>query len=204
MGTGDITMYGVSVLLFPLLSLTMASPVLQSGLEVQGTEASPEEKGLLLIGLAGWGLYSLFENLLGSTPPTSGVTTPAPAVTTPGFGVTTPGPEVTTPAPGVTTPTPETTTKKSGLFGWWPNNGGFLGFGLFGKTTETVATTTATTTTTTTPTPTTTTTPTTAPPTTTKCGGDSCFADSLMKSRDEVTKNIVKITLNSYISQYQD
>merc|ERR1712098_153560 len=156
--TGDmITMFGVSVLLFPLLSLTMASPVLQSGLEVQGTEASPEEKGLLLIGLAGWGLYSLFENLLGSTPPTSGVTTPAP--------------EVTTPGPGVTTPTPETTTKKSGLFGWWPNNGGFLGFGLFGKTTETAATTTeTTTTTTTTPTPTTTT-PTTAPPTTTKCGG---------------------------------
>merc|ERR1711955_124702 len=157
MGTGDITMYGVSVLLFPLLSLTMASPVLQSGLEVQGTEASPEEKGLLLIGLAGWGLYSLFENLLGSTPPTSGVTTPAPAVTTPGFGVTTPGPEVTTPAPG-------TTTKKSGLFGWWPNNGGFLGFGLFGKTT----TATATTTTTSTTTPTTTASP---PPTTTKCGG---------------------------------
>merc|ERR1712098_539157 len=122
----------------------------------------PEEKGLLMLGLAGWGLYSLFENLMGNTPSTSGVTTSAP-------GVTTPGPEVTTPGPGVTTPTPDTTTKKSGLFGWWPNNGGFLGFGLFGKTTETAATTTeTTTTTTTTPTPTTTT-PTTAPPTTTKC-----------------------------------
>merc|ERR1712126_580453 len=173
MGTGDMmTMCGVSVLLLPLLSLTVASPVTtQSALEVQVPQ-DPDEKGLLLPLLGLYGLYSLYEHLFGSTPPTSEVTTLAP-------GVTTPGPEVTTPGPGVTTPTPDTTTKKSGLFGWWPNNGGFLGFGLFGKTTETAATTTetvttttaTTTTTTTTPTPTTTTTPTTAPPTTTKCGG---------------------------------
>merc|ERR1719228_1679450 len=156
-------MCGVSVFLLLLLSLTVASPVTDSGLEVPGPEIK-DEKGLLLPLLGLYGLYSLYEHIMGSTPPTSGVTTPAPGVTTPG--------------PGVTTPTPDTTTKKSGLFGWWPNNGGFLGFGLFGKTTETAATTTetvttttaTTTTTTTTPTPTTTT-PTTAPPTTTKCGG---------------------------------
>merc|ERR1712126_781198 len=157
--------YGVSVFLLPLLSLTVASPVLKSDLEVPVQEIEDlKEKGLLLPLLGLYGLYSLYEHLMGSTPPTSEVTTLAP-------GVTTPGPEVTT-------PTPDTTTKKSGLFGWWPNNGGFLGFGLFGKTTETAATTTetvttttaTTTTTTTTPTPTTTTTPT-APPTTTKCGG---------------------------------
>merc|ERR1719309_899391 len=152
----------VSMLLLPLLSLTVASPVLETtepSIDVQ----DPEQKGLLLPLLGLYGLYSLYEHLMGSTPPTSGVTTPAPGVTTP--------------ASGVTTPTPDTTTK-SGLFGWWPNNGGFLGFGLFGKTTETATTTTetvttttaTTTTTTTTPTPTTTT-PTTAPPTTTKCGG---------------------------------
>merc|ERR1712236_57284 len=41
-----------------------------------------------------------------------------------------------------------TTTPKPGLFDWWPNNGGWFGFGLFGKTTTT-----------------------TPPPTTTKCGG---------------------------------
>merc|ERR1712115_354251 len=148
MGTGDmITMYGVSMLLPPLLSLTVASPVTDSGLEVPVPEIKdPNEKGLLLPLLGLYGLYSLYEHLMGSTPPTSGVTTPAP---------------------GVTTPMPETTTKKSGLFGWWPNNGGFLGFGLFGKTTETAATTTETVTTTTA----TTTTTTTAPPTTTKCGG---------------------------------
>merc|ERR1712177_206170 len=163
--TGDmITMYGVSMLLLPLLSLTVASPVTDSGLEVPVPEIKdPNEKGLLLPLLGLYGLYSLYEHLMGSTPPTSGVITPAPGVTTPG--------------PGVTTPTPDTTTKKSGLFGWWPNNGGFLGFGLFGKTTETAATTTETvttttaTTTTTTTTPTTTTATTTAPPTTTKCGG---------------------------------
>merc|ERR1712126_641407 len=161
--TGDmITMCGVSMLLLPLLSPTMASPITtQSGLDVPDPElVDPEQKGLLLPLLGLYGLYSLYEHLMGSTPPTSEVTTLAP--------------EVTTPGPGVTTPTPDTTTKKSGLFGWWPNNGGFLGFGLFGKTTETAATTTetvTTTTTTTTPTPTTTTTPTTAPPTTTKCGG---------------------------------
>merc|ERR1712126_317031 len=165
--------YGVSVLLLPLLSLTVASPVLKSDLEVPVQEIEDlKEKGLLLPLLGLYGLYSLYEHLMGSTPPTSEVTTLAP-------GVTTPGPEVTTPGPGVTTPTPDTTTKKSGLFGWWPNNGGFLGFGLFGKTTETAATTTetvttttaTTTTTTTTPTPTTTTTPTAPPTTTTKCGG---------------------------------
>merc|ERR1719357_1065319 len=138
-------MCGVSVLLLPLLSLTVASPVLQErGLEVTEVTVDPEQKGLLLPLLGLYGLYSLYEHLLGSTPSTSGVTTPAP---------------------GVTTPTPDTTTK-SGLFGWWPNNGGFLGFGLFGKTTTAAATTA----TTTTPT-TTTTTPTTTPPTTTKCGG---------------------------------
>merc|ERR1711962_1163063 len=138
MGTGDmITMCGVSVLLFPLLSLTVASPVLQErGLEVTEVTVDPEEKGLLLPLLGLYGLYSLYEHLLGSTPPTSGVTTPAPGVTTPGTGVT--------------TPTPDTTTKKSGLFGWWPNNGGFLGFGLFGKTTTATATTAAATTATTT------------------------------------------------------
>merc|ERR1712115_369876 len=143
-----MTMYGVSVLLLPLLSLTVASPVTtQSDLDVPDPElVDPEQKGLLLPLLGLYGLYSLYEHLMGSTPPTSGVTTPAP---------------------GVTTPTPDTTTKKSGLFGWWPNNGGFLGFGLFGKTTETAATTTETVTTTTA----TTTTTTTAPPTTTKCGG---------------------------------
>merc|ERR1712126_714594 len=162
MVTGDMmTMYGVSVLLLHLLSLTVASPVTDSGLETQAPEIEDptKEKGLLLPLLGLYGLYSLYEHLMGSTPSTSGVTTPAPGVTTPG--------------PGITTPTPDTTTKKSGLFGWWPNNGGFLGFGLFGKTTETAATTTetvttttaTTTTTTTTPTPTTTTTP------TTKCGG---------------------------------
>merc|ERR1719153_845757 len=125
-------MCGVSVFLLPLLSLTVASPVTNSGLDVPGPEiVDPNEKGLLLPLLGLYGLYSLYEHLMGSTPPTSGVTTPTPGVTTPG--------------PGVTTPTPDTTTK-SGLFGWWPNNGGFLGFGLFGKTT-------------------------TAPPTTTKCGG---------------------------------
>merc|ERR1712002_118857 len=171
-----MTMYGVSVLLLPLLSLTVASPVLQSDLDVPDPElVDPEQKGLLLPLLGLYGLYSLYEHLMGSTPPTSGVTTPAPGATTP--------------APGVTTPMPETTTKKSGLFGWWPNNGGFLGFGLFGKTTETAATTTETVTTTTATTTTTTTTPTPAPPTTTKCGGliggDSCFANSLMKSKDE-------------------
>merc|ERR1712180_499493 len=155
MGTGDmITMCVVSMLLLPLLSLTVASPVLETtepSIDVQ----DPEQKGLLLPLLGLYGLYSLYEHLMGSTPPTSGVTTPA-----------------------------TDTTTKSGLFGWWPNNGGFLGFGLFGKTTETAATTTETvttttatiTTTTTTPTPTTTTpttttATTTAPPTTTKCGG---------------------------------
>merc|ERR1711962_894986 len=152
MGTGDmITMCVVSVLLLPLLSLTVASPVLETtepSIDVQ----DPEQKGLLLPLLGLYGLYSLYEHLMGSTPPTSEVTTPAPGATTP--------------APGVTTPTPDTTTKKSGLFGWWPNNGGLLGFGLFGKTTETATTTTETATTTTA-----TTTPTTAPPTTTKCGG---------------------------------
>merc|ERR1712180_509458 len=149
MGTGDmITMCGgVSVLLLPLISLTVASPVLQErGLEVTEIPVDPEEKGLLLPLLGLYGLYSLYEHLMGVTPPTSGVTTPAP---------------------GVTTPAPDTTTK-SGLFGWWPNNGGFLGFGLFGKTTAATATTAAATTPTTT---TATTTATTAPPTTTKCGG---------------------------------
>merc|ERR1719369_2640156 len=53
-----------------------------------------------------------------------------------------------------------TTTPKPGLFDWWPNNGGWFGFGLFGKTTTTTPPPTTTTTTTTTP-----------PPTTTKCGG---------------------------------
>merc|ERR1712180_161004 len=138
MGTPDmITMCVVSVLLLPLLSLTVASPVLQErSLEVTEIPVDPEEKGLLLPLLGLYGLYSLYEHLMGSTPSTSEVTTPAPGVTTPGTGVT--------------TPTSDTTTK-SGLFGWWPNNGGFLGFGLFGKTTTATATT--------------------APPTTTKCGG---------------------------------
>merc|ERR1711962_1400928 len=152
MGTGDmITMCVVSVLLLPLLSLTVASPVLETtepSIDVQ----DPEQKGLLLPLLGLYGLYSLYEHLLGSTPPTSGVTTPAPGATTP--------------APGVTTPTPDTTTK-SGLFGWWPNNGGFLGFGLFGRTTTATATTAAATTATTTTPTTTTTTPTTTTATTT-------------------------------------
>merc|ERR1712243_39107 len=112
MGRPDMmTMYGVSVLLLPLLSLTVASPILKSDLEVPVQEIEDlKEKGLLLPLLGLYGLYSLYEHLMGSTPPTS---------------------EVTTLAPGVTTPGPEATTKKSGLFGWWPNNGGFLGFGLF-------------------------------------------------------------------------
>merc|ERR1711962_1606792 len=115
MGPDMITMCGVSMLLLPLLSLTVASPVLQErGLEVTEVPVDPEQKGLLLPLLGLYGLYSLYEHLMGSTPSTSGVTTPAPGVTSP--------------APGVTTPTPDTTTKKSGLFGWWPNNGGFLGF----------------------------------------------------------------------------
>merc|ERR1719369_2314446 len=135
----------VSMLLLPLLSLTVASPVLQErGLEVTEVPVDPEEKGLLLPLLGLYGLYSLYEHLMGSTPSTSGVTTHAPGATTPG--------------PGVTTPTPDTTTK-SGLFGWWPNNGGFLGFGLFGKTTTATATTAAATTATTTTPTTTTTTP---------------------------------------------
>merc|ERR1719369_2072278 len=135
----------VSMLLLPLLSLTVASPVLQErGLEVTEVPVDPEQKGLLLPLLGLYGLYSLYEHLLGSTPSTSGVTTPAPGATTP--------------APGVTTPTPDT-TPKSGLFGWWPNNGGFLGFGLFGKTTTATATTAAATTATTTTPTTTTTTP---------------------------------------------
>merc|ERR1711962_1870082 len=137
MGTPDMmTMCVVSMLLLPLLSLTVASPVLQErGLEVTEVPVDPEEKGLLLPLLGLYGLYSLYEHLLGSTPSTSGVTTPAP-------GATTPAPGVTTPAPGITTTTPDTTTK-SGLFGWWLNNGGFLGFGLFGKTTAATATTAA-------------------------------------------------------------
>merc|ERR1719309_261793 len=131
-----MTMCVVSVLLLPLLSLTVASPVLETtepSIDVQ----DPEQKGLLLPLLGLYGLYSLYEHLMGSTPPTSGVTTPAP---------------------GVTTPAPDTTTK-SGLFGWWPNNGGFLGFGLFGKTTTATGTTAAATTATTTTPTTTTTTP---------------------------------------------
>merc|ERR1711955_43706 len=168
MGTRDmVTMCGVSMLLLPLLSLTVASPVLQPNLEVSVPEGrslgdpSQDEKGLGVALLAGWGIYNLVEYLLRTTPPASGVTTPGP---------------------GVPTATPDTTAQsQSGLFGWWPNNGGFLGFGLFGKTTTATATTTTTftttmtTKTTTTPTATTTTTtPTTTaspPPTTTKCGG---------------------------------
>merc|ERR1712112_536467 len=194
--TGDmITMCGVSVLLLHLLSLTVASPVTtQSDLEVQVPQ-DPDEKGLLLPLLGLYGLYSLYEHLFGSTPPTSEVTTLAP--------------EVTTPAPGVTTPTPDTTTKKSGLFGWWPNNGGFLGFGLFGKLLKLLLP------------PLKLLLPPLQPPPRLQqpqhplqqppqlqphqqpqnvaalSEADSCFANSLMKSRDEVTKNIVKITLNS-------
>merc|ERR1712240_989188 len=121
-----VTMCGVSVLLLPLLSLTVASPVFQSSLETD------EDR------------FGLIEFLLGAT-----------------------------------------TTPKPGLFDWWPNNGGWFGFGLFGKTTTTTPPPTTTkctgliglglfcddsedtTTTTTTTTPTTTT----PPPTTTKCGG---------------------------------
>merc|ERR1712243_118963 len=157
MGTGDmVTMCGVSMLLLPLLSLTMASPVLQSNLEVLGPKerslegTNPDEKGLGVALLAGWGIYNLVKYLMRTTPPASGVTTPGP---------------------GVTTATPDTTAQsQSGLFGWWPNNGGFLGFGLFGKTTTATATTTTTSTTPTTtasPPPTTTTTTTTTPTTTT-------------------------------------
>merc|ERR1712243_247711 len=96
MGRPDMmTMYGVSVLLLPLLSLTVASPILKSDLEVPVQEIEDlKEKGLLLPLLGLYGLYSLYEHLMGSTPPTSEVTTLAP-------GVTTPGPEVTTPGPGV-------------------------------------------------------------------------------------------------------
>merc|ERR1711955_161714 len=157
MGTGDmVTMCGVSMLLLPLLSLTVASPVLQPNLEVLGPKerslegTNPDEKGLGVALLAGWGIYNLVEYLMRTTPPASGVTTPGA---------------------GVTTATADTTAQsQSGLFGWWPNNGGFLGFGLFGKTTTATATTT--TTFTTTMTTTTTTTPTTSPPpTTAKCGG---------------------------------
>merc|ERR1712133_318781 len=157
MGTRDMaTMCGVSMLLLSLLSLTVASPVLQSNLEVSVPEGrslgdpSQDEKGLGVALLAGWGIYNLVEYLMRTTPPASGVTTPGP---------------------GVTTATADTTAQsQSGLFGWWPNNGGFLVFGLFGKTTT--ATTTTTFTTTMTTTTTTTTTPTaTPPPTTTKCGG---------------------------------
>merc|ERR1711955_79530 len=157
MGTGDmVTMCGVSMLLLPLLSLTVASPVLQPNLEVLGPKerslegTNPDEKGLGVALLAGWGIYNLVEYLMRTTPPASGVTTPGP---------------------GVTTATADTTAQsQSGLFGWWPNNGGFLGFGLFGKTTTATATTT--TPFTTTMTTTTTTTPTASPPpTTTKCGG---------------------------------
>merc|ERR1711955_66590 len=154
MGTGDmVTMCGVSMLLLPLLSLNVASPVLQPNLEVLGPKerslegTNPDEKGLGVALLAGWGIYNLVEYLMRTTPPASGVTTPGP---------------------GVTTATADTTAQsQSGLFGWWPNNGGFLGFGLFGKTT----TATATTTTTTTPPTTTPTTTASPPPTTTKCGG---------------------------------
>merc|ERR1711962_1506450 len=84
-----ITMYGVSMLLLPLLSLIVASPVLQANLETDQDR------------------FGLIDSLLGVT-----------------------------------------TTPKPGLFDWWPNNGGWFGFGLFGKTTTT-----------------------TPPPTTTKCGG---------------------------------
>merc|ERR1711955_192683 len=157
MGTRDmVTMCGVSMLLLPLLSLTVASPVLQSNLEVSVPEGrslgdpSQDEKGLGVALLAGWGIYNLVEYLMRTTPPASGVTTPGP---------------------GVTTATADTTAQsQSGLFGWWPNNGGFLGFGLFGKTTTATATTTTTFTTTMTTTTTTTTTAS-PPPTTTKCGG---------------------------------
>merc|ERR1712112_313649 len=129
-----VTMCGVSVLLLPLLSLTVASPVLQSNLETD------EDR------------FGLIESLLGVT-----------------------------------------TTPKPGLFDWWPNNGGWFGLGLFGKTTTTTPPSTTTKCTgliglglfcddsddTTTPpevsTPapdvTTTSTTTTPPPTTTKCGG---------------------------------
>merc|ERR1712243_437569 len=114
-----VTMCGVSMLLLPLLSLTVASPVLQSL-----GDPSQDEKGLGVALLAGWGIYNLVEYLMRTTPPASGVTTPGP---------------------GVTTATPDTTAQsQSGLFGWWPNNGGFLGFGLFGKTTTATATTTTT------------------------------------------------------------
>merc|ERR1711964_894839 len=151
MGTRDmVTMCGVSLLLLSLLSLTVASPVLQSNLGVLGSKerslegTNPDEKGMGVALLAGWGIYNLVEYLMRTTPPASGVTTPGP---------------------GETTPTPDTTAQsQSGLFGWWPNNGGFLGFVLFGKTTTATATTTATFTTT----MTTTASP---PPTTTKCGG---------------------------------
>merc|ERR1712115_711506 len=84
-----MTMCGVSVLLPPLLSLTVASPVLQPNLETDQDR------------------FDFIDSLRGVT-----------------------------------------TTPKPGLFDWWPNNGGWFGFGLFGKTTTT-----------------------TPPPTTTKCGG---------------------------------
>merc|ERR1712133_161867 len=170
MGTGDmVTMCGVSMLLLPLLSLTVASPVLQSNLEVSVPEGrslgdpSQDEKGLGVALLAGWGIYNLVEYLMRTTPPASGETTPGP---------------------GVTTATPDTTAQsQSGLFGWWPNNGGFLGFGLFGKTTTATTTTTFTTTMTPTTTTTTTTPTTTAsPPPTTNVVALSvagcCFAES--------------------------
>merc|ERR1719167_286722 len=121
-----VTMCGVSMLLLPLLSLTVASPVLQPNLEVSVPEgrslgdSSQDEKGLGVALLAGWGIYNLVEYLMRTTPPASGVTTPGP---------------------GVTTATPDTTAQsQSGLFGWWPNNGGFLGSGP-GVTTATPDTT---------------------------------------------------------------
>merc|ERR1712126_334133 len=86
---GDILTMSPILLLLPLLSLTLASPVLQPNLETDQDR------------------FDLIDFLLGVT-----------------------------------------TTPKPGLFDWWPNNGGWFGFGLFGKTTTT-----------------------TPPPTTTKCGG---------------------------------
>merc|ERR1712243_421696 len=160
---GDILTMSPILLLLSLLSLTLASPVLQPNLETDqdrfdlidsllGVTTTPKP-GLFdwWPNNGGWFGFGLFGKTTTTTPPPT--TTKCAGLI--GFGLFCDDSEDTTQTPEETT-----TPKKSGLFGLglWPNNGGYLGFGLFGKTT--------------TPTTTTTTTNTTTPPhTTTKCGG---------------------------------
>merc|ERR1712243_518112 len=167
---GDILTMSSILLLLPLLSLTLASPVLQPNLKTDqdrfdfidsllGVTTTPKP-GLFdwWPNNGGWFGFGLFGKTTTTTPPPT--TTNCTGLI--GLGLLCDDSEDTTTVPEVATPAPEETTtpKKSGLFGLglWPNNGGYLGFGLFGKTTT--PTTTTTTTNTTTP-----------PPTTTKCGG---------------------------------